>query len=80
VKILLDEDFPLHLVRRRRQEGREVEHIILLRQRETPDRTILDLLNSEDLLFVTNDQEFLELPLTRSSVIVSRKELPLRDD
>jgi predicted nuclease of predicted toxin-antitoxin system len=72
VKILLDENFPLGLVRRLRQEGREVEHIILLRQRGTPDRTILDRLSSEDLLFVTNDQEFLELRLTRSSVIVSQ--------
>jgi predicted nuclease of predicted toxin-antitoxin system len=71
VRILLDENFPLRLVRRLREENYEVEHIILLGQRGTPDRTILDRLNSEEILFLTNDQEFLDLPLARSPVIVS---------
>ena len=72
MRILLDENFPLRLVRRLREENYEIEHIILLGQRGTPDRTILDRLNSEEVLFLTNDQEFLELPLARSPVIVSQ--------
>jgi hypothetical protein len=72
VRILLDENFPLSLVLRLREEGHEVEHIILLGLRGTSDRTILDRLNSEELLFLTNDQEFLDLPLARSPVIVSQ--------
>ena len=72
MRILLDENFPLALVRRLREERIEVDHIILLGLRGTPDSTILDRLNSEDILFLTQDQEFLALPLARSPVIISR--------
>lgn len=72
MRILLDENFPLALVRRLREERREVDHIILLGLRGTPDAGIIDRLNSEDLLFLTHDQEFLALPFARSPVIVSR--------
>ena len=79
MKILLDENFPLALERKLRTEGREVEHIILLGLRGTPDSTIIERLTAEELLFLTHDQEFLELPLTRSAVIISRvtQSLPL---
>jgi hypothetical protein len=72
MKILLDENFPLALVPRLREERHDVEHIILLGLRGTPDSTIIARLNSEKLLFLTNDLEFLDLPATRSVVIVSR--------
>jgi predicted nuclease of predicted toxin-antitoxin system len=72
MKILLDENFPLALVRKIQRQGREAEHIILLGLRGAPDSLIVDRLNSEDLLFLTQDQEFLSRPLTRSPVIVSR--------
>ena len=72
MKTLLDENFPLGLVSRLREEGREVEHIILLGLRGAPDTSIIVRLDSEDLLFLTHDQEFLALRLTRSPVIVSR--------
>jgi predicted nuclease of predicted toxin-antitoxin system len=72
MKILLDENFPLALVRELRRHGRETEHIILLGLRGAPDSLIVDRLNSEDLLFLTQDQEFLSRPLTRSPAIVSR--------
>ena len=77
--IVLDENFPLALVRSLREEGREVEHIILLGLRGASDSAILERLNSEELLFLTHDQEFLNLPLTRSTVIISRvtQSLPL---
>jgi hypothetical protein len=64
---------------RLREEGRAVEHIILLGLRGTPDSAITRRLKSEELLFLTQDQEFLELRLTRSAVIISRvtQSLPL---
>jgi predicted nuclease of predicted toxin-antitoxin system len=72
MKILLDENFPIALMPRLRTEGYEVEHIILLHQRGIPDNIIIDRLNREEVLFLTHDQEFLSLPLSRSPVIVSR--------
>jgi hypothetical protein len=79
MKILLDENFPLALVRKLREQGHEVEHLILLGLRGTPDSMIVARLNSETLLFLTHDQEFLQLEPTRSSVIISRvsQSLPL---
>ena len=79
MKILLDENFPLALARRLREEGREVEHIILLGLRGAPDSVILKRLNSEPLLFLSHDHEFLDLTVTRSTVILSRvtQSLPL---
>lgn len=72
MRILLDENFPLALLRRLRQEGHQVDHIILLGLRGAPDHAIVDRLNAEDLLFLTHDQEFLDLSLSRSRAIVSR--------
>jgi predicted nuclease of predicted toxin-antitoxin system len=79
MKILLGENFPLALERELRAEGREVEHIILLGLRGTPDSAIIERLTAEELLFLTHDQEFLDLPVTRSAVIISRvtQSLPL---
>lgn len=79
MKILLDENFPLALERKLRAGGREVEHIILRGLRGTPDSAIIERLTAEELLFLTHDQEFLELPVTRSAVIISRvtQTLPL---
>jgi predicted nuclease of predicted toxin-antitoxin system len=72
MRILLDENFPLALLWKLQEEGHQVDHIILLGLRGAPDRTIIDRLNSEDLLLLTHDQEFLDRSLTRSRVIVSR--------
>ena|SRR5579862_1199794 len=72
MRILLDENFPLALLWKLQEEGHQVDHIILLGLRGAPDRAITNRLNSEDLLFLTHDQEFLERSLTRSHVIVSR--------
>ncbi|HYB89685.1 MAG TPA: DUF5615 family PIN-like protein [Candidatus Binataceae bacterium] len=80
MKILLDENFPLALVRKLREEGREVEHIILLGLRGLPDIDIVERLTAEEILFLTHDEDFLDVPLTRSVVILSRvsQTLPLR--
>ena len=47
MRILLDENFPLALVRKLRDEGRDAEHIIALGLRGSPDSRILERLNSE---------------------------------
>jgi predicted nuclease of predicted toxin-antitoxin system len=79
MKILLDENFPLALVQKLREEGREVDHIILLGLRAAPDADIIARINSDQCAFLTHDQEFLDLPLTRSAIIISRvaQSLPL---
>jgi predicted nuclease of predicted toxin-antitoxin system len=51
MRILLDENFPLALVLRLEEEGYDADHIILLGIRGAADRTIVDLLNSEDYPF-----------------------------
>jgi hypothetical protein len=81
MRILLDENFPLPLVWKLQDEGHEVGHIILLGLRGTPDSAIIERLNSEELLFFTHDQEFLDLPQTRSAIIVSRvtQSLPIEE-
>jgi predicted nuclease of predicted toxin-antitoxin system len=72
MRILLDENFPLALLWKLQEQGHQVDHIILLGLRGAPDRAIIDRLNSEDLLLLTHDQEFLDRSLRRSRVIVSR--------
>jgi predicted nuclease of predicted toxin-antitoxin system len=79
MKILLDENFPLGLVRKLQDEGREVEHIILLGLRGVPDAAIVARIEAEETLLLTHDEDFLDVPLTRSAVILSRvtQTLPL---
>ena len=79
MKILLDENFPLALVQKLRERAHEVDHIILLGLRGTPDSAIIERLRSGQVLFLSCDLDFLELSLTSSAVIVSRvtQSLPL---
>ena len=73
MKILLDENFPLPLYHRLRAAGHDAEHIILLGQRGTPDSAIRQRLMAEDLVFLTNDAEFEDLPADyRAQVVISR--------
>jgi len=81
VKILLDENFPLPLYHRLRTAGRDAEHIIALGQRGLPDSAIRQRLQSEDILFLTQDTEFEDLPTDyRAIVIISRvpQSLPIQ--
>jgi len=73
VRILLDENFPLALIRRLDAASHEAEHIILLGQRGIGDVAIRRRLESEQLLFLTQDEEFLSGHLRlRATVMVSR--------
>jgi hypothetical protein len=74
MRILLDENFPIQLYRRLQQEGYDAEHIIALGLRGLPDADIrLRLAVEADLLFLTQDTEFADLPsATVATVMISR--------
>jgi predicted nuclease of predicted toxin-antitoxin system len=73
LKFLLDENFPLPLLRRLRAEGLEVEHIIDLGQRGLPDAVIRRRIANEGIVLLTQDTEFEDWPAEeRGKVIISR--------
>lgn len=75
MRILLDENFPIQLYRRLQETGHSAEHIIALGLRGLPgDDDIRRRLAVEaDLVFLTQDTEFAELPSdTAATVIISR--------
>ena len=70
--ILLDENFPLALYSRLRREGFQAEHI-LLGQRGILDSRIMARLEKEELLFLTQDEDFVEAtPDCKATIIWSR--------
>lgn len=73
MSILLDENFPVQLHNRLRQDGIDVEHIVLT-QRGIPDARIRQRLASDaTLVFLTNDTEFLDFDFKcRGAIVVSR--------
>jgi len=82
LKFLLDENFPLALYRRLRGAGREVEHVIALGQRGVRDDILRKRLATEALVFLTQDEEFEDIPPDfLSQVIISRlpQRLPIRE-
>lgn len=74
MRILLDENFPIQLYRRLHETGHAAEHIIALGLRCIPDHQIRQRLAVEaDLLFLTQDTEFADLPSeTAATVMISR--------
>jgi len=74
LRILLDENFPIQLYRRLQESGYQAEHIIALGLRGVSDDEIRRRLAIEtDLVFLTQDTEFAELPATAAAtVIISR--------
>jgi Domain of unknown function (DUF5615) len=72
VKVLLDENFPLALLRSLQADGMETEHIITLGWRGATDDTIRERLIDADVVFLTQDDDFLFSPPTGSTVVVSR--------
>ncbi len=70
--VLLDENFPLALYIRLQKEGFQAEHI-LLGQRGLHDRQIMARLKREELLFLTQDEDFVEAaPDCNASIIWSQ--------
>ncbi|HXH13557.1 MAG TPA: DUF5615 family PIN-like protein [Alphaproteobacteria bacterium] len=79
MKIFLDENFPLRLYQRLIEQGRTAEHL-LLSQRGIHDQQIIQRLQREVVLFLTQDQGFAGLPPDCvASIIVShvRQTLPI---
>lgn len=73
MRILLDKNFPLALYRRLRADGADAEHIIASGRRGIPDSAIREQLEREELLFLTQDEEFMDLPpKCRATIVVSR--------
>ncbi len=70
--ILLDENFPLRFYTRLQREGFSVEHI-LLTHRGIHDREIFARLKQEEILFLTQDEDFVDAaPDCKTSIIWSR--------
>ena len=70
--ILLDENFPLRLFTRFQQERLSAQHILLI-DRGIHDKQISALLKQEELLFLTQDEDFVEAaPDCKASIIWSR--------
>ena len=70
--ILLDENFPLRFYTRLKKEGLAAEHI-LLTHRGMHDREIFVRLEQEELLFLTQDEDFVDaVPDCKASIIWSR--------
>jgi Domain of unknown function (DUF5615) len=81
VIVLLDENFPLGLVRSLQNDGFAVEHIITLGWRGASDARIRERLQDDQLLFLTQDEDFLLGETVRAMVVVSRvkQSRPLKD-
>jgi predicted nuclease of predicted toxin-antitoxin system len=73
VRVLLDENIPLRLNRRLREENHDVEHLALGR-RGIPDAEIIRRLSTDDgLVLVTQDKDFEKVRILRGGkVVISR--------
>jgi predicted nuclease of predicted toxin-antitoxin system len=72
VKVLLDENFPLALLRRLQADGLHAEHIIPLGWRGASDQRIRQELVDPDLLFLTHDEDFLFDKPVAAVIVLSR--------
>ena len=70
--VLLDENFPLRFYTRLQKERLAVQHI-LLTHRGISDKEIIVRLKREELLFLTQDEDFVQAaPDCKASIIWSR--------
>ena len=72
MRILLDENFPLGLVRALQADGLDVDHIITLEMRGTSDARIRERLSDAKLIFLTQDDDFLSGQPVAAVIVVSR--------
>jgi hypothetical protein len=81
VKVLLDENFPLALHRSLLADGQSAEHIIPLGWRGASDDRIRERLLDRELLFLTQDEDFLFGHDVAAVVVLSRvrQSRPLRE-
>lgn len=81
MKVLLDENFPLGLVRALQTDGIQVDHIITLNLRGASDGRIREYLSDRDIVFLTQDDDFLVGSPVNATIVVSRvrQSRPLAD-
>jgi hypothetical protein len=72
VRVLLDENFPLGLLRGLREDGFEADHIITLGWRGAADSKIRQRLQDADLLFLSQDEDFLFGESVAAVIVLSR--------
>lgn len=70
--VLLDENFPLALLRALLADGEAAEHIITLGLRGASDQAIRERLLDTDVLFLTQDEDFLFSPPCTAAILLSR--------
>ncbi len=81
MRFLLDENFPLRLLRELRLRNIECDHIIELGLRGLRDLEIVARVESEpDVVLLTQDSDFEHVPLGVGRVVISRvpQSLPLQ--
>jgi hypothetical protein len=81
VIVLLDENFPLGLLRSLQNDGLSAQHIITLGWRGVSDARIRERLLDDQVLFLTQDEDFLLGETSRAIVVLSRirQSRPLKD-
>jgi len=72
VKVLLAENFPLGLLRELHDDGLTAEHIITLELRGASDNEIRERLQDDQVLFLTQDEDFLFGESVPALVVLSR--------
>jgi len=81
VIVLLDENFPLGLLRSLQTDGLSAQHIITLGWRGASDARIRERLQDDQVVFLTQDEDFLLGETSRAIVVLSRvrQSRPLKD-
>ncbi len=72
MKLFLDENFPLALVRHLKADGYQAEHVITIGWRGASDDRIRERLADTDLMFLTQDEDFLFSHEVGAVIVLSR--------
>jgi Domain of unknown function (DUF5615) len=72
VRFLLDENFPLGLIRALRSDSLAADHIITLGWRGASDKRIRERLQDAEIVFFTQDDDFLFGETVAAVVVLSR--------
>lgn len=72
MRVLLDENFPLGLLRGLHADGFEADHIITLGWRGASDTRIRERLQDADVIFLTQDEDFLFGKPVAAVIVISR--------
>lgn len=72
MRFLLDENFPLALIRELQTDGFQGDHIITLGLRGISDKKIRERLGDPEIVFLTQDDDFLFGEIAAAVVVLSR--------